>query len=763
MKNRITKIIVSALCLLTVVACSDQFLQDKRDYSKMIPEDIYKDPAQANAVFARIYAMLFERHAHQMCGADVLLRQDQSGNHGENWNLTEEMKNSSGNGNTFTAANTKQTKAGNFQTNSPYLNDPQDNVSYNVYTRWTVFANMYMINNFIEEIDREGRRLYNDPTFWDQLKGQAVFCRAWLYFDVLRTLGGIPYYNRDNDMAPADEKLPRMQVQDFIDEICKDFELAAELLPEKWSAENEGRFTSVAAMAMISRVRLYMASPIFNASWETGGSRWQAALEAGLAAESAANAAGYGTNISDIETWCKAFYSYPTTSFNPEAIIKIPKNQNAMVILENKKHYNQWEDLVRPGSVRAEGNTSAGIAAPDEMVALFPMADGRRALAANGYDDVRFYRNRDPRFYRTFAFSGCQWPGRNNQIWLYAWKHSRGASQQQDEHRYTEGARNDGGTNEKSRAIVWKMTNPNVAVGNEGLVGTDIIEYRYAEILLNIAECYAALGDVGNCAAYLKKIRDRVGAGPVPTPADKFAAIEAVLYERRVELAYEGKRFWDMRRWLLYEGGAGFDPRMTNVSAENLYDPELAWGAGWKLYNGKDGKPAYTKENNVLTRLRLPRFSGTVLTGKIWAYDLNNVYQIASTDEITHPLQNHADLLAVPPIRRDMTYTERNSAFDKLDEFYAKTGMITVNPRTDPEMHIKYAINSGGTETAQNYLFSWRGWYYVYPLHYDHYTPGKGNDWIEQTEGWIRENISGTPIDANIDQQDGTYVYCTPE
>ena len=761
MKSKISKIIVSAICLLSVVACSDQFLRDKRDYSKMIPEDIYKDPAQANAVFARIYAMLFERYAHQMCGSDLLLRQNRENEYGQNWRLTDEMANNTDG--RYNASNNKPTKAGNHQLNPPYWNDPQDSQqNYNTFTRWTMFPNLYMINNFIEEIDREGRRLYNDHTFWDQLKGQAVFARAWLHFDAVRMLGGVPYYNRDNDMAPTDEKLPRMPVQDCIDEICKDFEEAAKLLPDKWPAKDEGRFTSVAAMAMISRARLYMASPVFNASWETGSVRWQAALDASLAAEKAANEAGYGTNVSDIETWCKAFYSYPTTTFNPEAIIKIPKNQNSSLILENSKHYNQWEVQIRPGSVRIEGSTNTGIPVPEEMIALFPMDNGRRPSAvASGYDDIRFYRNRDPRFYRTFAFSGCQWPGMNGQVWLYAWKHSTNANQQLEEHRYTEGARNDGGANAKSRAIVWKMTNPNVAVGSEGLVGTDIIEYRYAEILLNIAECYAALDDRVNCVAYLNKIRGRVGAGPVPAPADKYAAIEAVLYERHVELAYEGKRSWDMRRWLLYEGGAGFDPRLVNVDVDDYYDPEMAWGMGWKLYNGKNGKPDYTKDNNVLTKLKLPRFSGTVLNGRIWAYDLNNTYQISATDEITHPLQNHPDLLAVPPIKRDMTKVERDAAFEKLDAFYANTKMITVNPRTDPEMHIKYAINLGSTATAQNFLFSWRGWYYVYPLHYDHYTPGRGNEWIEQTEGWMRENAN--PQDANFEQQNGTYVYCTPE
>jgi starch-binding outer membrane protein, SusD/RagB family len=84
---------------------------------------------------------------------------------------------------------------------------------------------------------------------------------------------------------------------------------------------------------------------------------------------------------------------------------------------------------------------------------------------------------------------------------------------------------------------------------------------------LNIAECYAALGQTNNTLAYLGKIRARVGIPStnnygIGTLTDKYAAIEACLYERRVELAYEGKRYWDVQRWKLYSD----DPLGSNIS-----------------------------------------------------------------------------------------------------------------------------------------------------------------------------------------------------
>lgn len=82
--------------------------------------------------------------------------------------------------------------------------------------------------------------------------------------------------------------------------------------------------------------------------------------------------------------------------------------------------------------------------------------------------------------------------------------------------------------------------------------------------------------------------------------------------ERQIELAYEGKRVWDLKRWLLYEGGAGFDPNIGGGfdNATYAYNPEGAWGAGWRIYGRKDGRPYYTKANNVLTKLGLKPLSG---------------------------------------------------------------------------------------------------------------------------------------------------------
>jgi hypothetical protein len=753
MKNKLFIIISAAYLLLTCFACSDDFLREKRDYNNMVPVDIFKDPTQANAVFGTIYKQILGNYATPLCSADPLMRQAQSTG-GIQYILTEEIPSGfAGSGIVgdarYNGDNAKTTKAGNHIANPPYWNDPRGNQNYNNFTRATLFPTVFLINDYIKEIDLSGRTLYNNKAFWDGLKGQAIFARAWLYFDAVRFWGGVPFYSTEKEAPIPGDRSLRMPVPDCIEKICADFEAAAELLPAKWDAENDGRFTSVAALAMLSRVRLYAASPVFNASWDkSDGQRWELALQASLAAEQAATAAGYGATVSDIESWDNAFYSYDGV-FNAEAIIKVPKSN-----LTTAGTFNKWEGIIRPGAVA--NSVSAGLPAPEQMINLFPMKNGKRPTVANGYDDEKFYRNRDPRFYKTFAFSGCQWPGTNTQIWLYAYKYSN------TEFRYTDGTENDAGAWNKSRAIVWKMSDPNVPVASETTARTDIIDYRFAEILLNIAECYAAKGDAGNCLAYLAKIRQRVGIDATDNYglgniSGKYALIEAVLYERFVEFAYEGKRPGDMRRWLLYEGGAGYDPRLTAIDGNNIYDPESAYGIGWKLYNGKNGRPEYSKTDNILTKLGLHRFSGTKHTSKIWTYDLTTAYNVSGF--ANHPLKTNTALLAVTPIKRTMSETDRNAAFDKLEALYAAAGLQTAEPAV--ALGPKYGMDSGNNLKAQNFVFAWRGWYYVYPLHYDAYTPGKGNEWIEQTEGWMRANAN--PSGVSSDEQDGKYVYCTPE
>jgi hypothetical protein len=118
------------------------------------------------------------------------------------------------------------------------------------------------------------------------------------------------------------------------------------------------------------------------------------------------------------------------------------------------------------------------------------------------------------------------------------------------------------------------MSNPVADTTALAFSGTDIIEYRYAELLLNIAECYAAKGDIGNCITYLGKIRARVGIPSannygIGTWLLKYAAIEACLYERRVRAGLRRKTLLGYTKMVLYDGRV-FNQYYSEYMSPNL-------------------------------------------------------------------------------------------------------------------------------------------------------------------------------------------------
>ncbi len=314
------------------------------------------------------------------------------------------------------------------------------------------------------------------------------------------------------------------------------------------------------------------------------------------------------------------------------------------------------------------------------MIDLFPLADGSRPTISNGYDSLHFFINRDPRFYRTFAFSGSRWPLKeagNDTVWLYRWVYTGNKVAYSD------------GNQVSSAAVVRKMTNPSGASTVNGLAasGTDIFEYRYAELLLNIAECYAAKGDIMNAVTYLTKIRQRVAIPSannygIGTPASKYAAIEACLYERRVELAYEGKRYWDVQRWM-------------------LYNDDVAAG------------------NTTCVKLGVTPINGTARTGRYWQY---NTTAPNSTDPL---LATRKTILCDPDASAATFATQLNNLKTYFDANLKVVG--TDQPMDKDGSGLPVFINF-----RQNY--------YVSGLNASVLSL---NPWLLQTNGW--NDYSGVP------------------
>jgi starch-binding outer membrane protein, SusD/RagB family len=653
--NRKKILYVAALAVgLFASSCSDQFLEDKKMYG-VYDENTFQNETQTGWFIDKVYYDFY--YGLKSPSLNIVgLWEDRSG-------LTEEK------GGISDLINSTKSLETSDDCSQYYGAKLATNVTNSPYTR------IRNCNFVINDIDQLGTNV--SDSYKKTAKGQMYFLRAIQYFDLVRMYGGVPIVTTISSASAIDEsiKYPRATVTQCVDQILSDLDAAASLLPDQWNAANYGRVTRAAALAMKSRVLLTYASPLFNKDWDNSNNeRWAKALEAGLTAETELTKAGYGLQGSSAKDWSDMFQV--DNAFCKEAImVKLLSSSTVTNVSEN----SSWEKTIRLSSQGGSG----GMKAPKEMIDLFPMADGSRPTAANGYDEFKFFLNRDPRFYRTFAFSGCKWGYKSNPtatVWGYRWQYktSTGALS------YAYSDNND----VNSPAFVRKMSN--TAMDNVfDYSGTDIFEYRYAELLLNIAECYAATGNTSKCIEYLGKIRARVGIPStnnygIGTLADKYAAIEATLYERRVELAYEGKRTFDIQRWMLYNDDA-------------------------------------SSNNTTCAKLRISPINGTCRTGNYLEY---KTVLPANADPLATPRKT----ISVDPDAAPAVFAQ---SLQTLADFYTQN-FILKSPDTP--------MDNDGHGVALK--IDWKQRYYVWGIHRTALT---ANSWLEQTKGWLdANNAQGT-------------------
>lgn len=527
------------LIFLGESACSESFLRNMENYGSY-GDETFNSETMVTDYVNTLYARAFR--GYNLPGQDLLgLWADRSNLTTEKWGMSDWI-------NPSVTHYTSASEATNLVSYFGY--------ALGTSTNNTPYTRIRNGNILLEELESSTI----SETSKNYARGQALCLRAMQLFDLVRTYGSVPIVTKvlNATVAGPAEQLPRASVTRCVEQILRDLNEAASLLPDDWGASEYGRLTSGAALALKSRVLLTYASPVFNRDWDNpDNKRWAAALKATLAAQSALAANGLD-GCSNAREWAEML-ARTDNSFHKEAIIlKLLTDEQG-----SDNEYNGWEHLLRLPS--QEGLN--GYAAPIEMIDAFPMADGRRPTdkVKIALGSKSFFVGRDPRFYRTFAFNGIKW-GYNehpdNVVWAYRWRESGYAYGYSDQNQI------------ESPAFVRKMTGMETSTTeNFSYSSIDIYEYRYAELILNLAECYAATGHPDEAVKWLGEIRKRVGipAGEDGTYGigrltDRHQAIEACLYERQIELAYEGKRFWDVWRWLLYDGGQGDGLQLSDVN-----------------------------------------------------------------------------------------------------------------------------------------------------------------------------------------------------
>lgn len=402
----------------------------------------------------------------------------------------------------------------------------------------------------------------------NRIIGQLYFFRAYQHWKLVNVYGGVPYMLEVVDYESEDfiKNAPRNKTSECIAFLEQDLDSAIAKLPAAWPSEEYARITRAGAAALKGRILLFYASPQFNP--ENSKARWENALEANLEAKQICLTDGYGlmditANITSqwpVATDLNKIFSTKKSAGNKEVILVTPYLQ--------AQKYHGYEASVRPAEITNADGRPSNLPTWD-LVAAYPMKDGSPAFTYEGttahkvkftgdVDIRKFYQNRDPRFYSTIAFNGCYYPleGNTNRR---QWTYTGGEATTSDKVTTT-------------GFYCRKMVNPNITGADMDKTYTDWVELRYAEILLNIAECaFEVEGEDSQTAMdHVIAIRQRAGIEPGTDNLygiksnPSFSLLETILNERRIEFAFEGKRFWDLRRRNMFTSNLGTQTTMIN-------------------------------------------------------------------------------------------------------------------------------------------------------------------------------------------------------
>jgi len=390
-------------------------------------------------------------------------------------------------------------------------------------------TNMFFAN--IGQLDTVG----NQATI-KSMTAQVYFLRALCYFELEKRFGGVPLITKvytTNDTKFTETRATRDATTAFI---LSDIAAALPGLQSAAPSGQEGVATIGAALALKSRLLLYDASPYFNTSNDM--SKWQAAADAALAVINMNQYSLYGTSTS----YGKIF----TDFFNPEVIF-------------GRIYGDVFQDRMNTVYRDLSPNGYNGYSAYnvlEQMVDAFQMSDGTAFDWNNPTEAANPYQNRDPRLYADILTNGASFQGRQAQFWL-------------------------GGLDSKLSSLspwnasktgytILKMVDSNYNFNVQPYSAAQWIVFRLSEIYLNYAEAEAELGNTATALTYLNKIRQRAGM-PDVVSAGGSDLIDKIRQERRVELCFEGHRFFDLRRWGIADqgNGAALGIIITPTNAQN--------------------------------------------------------------------------------------------------------------------------------------------------------------------------------------------------
>ncbi len=386
-------------------------------------------------------------------------------------------------------------------------------------------------NDFLSKIDASPVAA-SKPKEVAIMKGEMKYLRAHGYARLLNFFGGVPLI--DKPFSLNDEfSVPRSSYEECVNFIVKELDEAAALIPPGTRPGIEfGRVSQGACLALKSRVLLYAASALHDPANNgaprgplydyTKATKWKDAADA---AKALIDLNAYSlVPITTAREYQKMFLTP-----NPELIFARPFHPD---FANTPGDFNTLPDKAQS----PVGSGGWGLSNPTHnFVQDFKMANGKRiSEAGSGYDTRAMYDNRELRFYANINYQGATFKGRELQYWL------PGGADSQD----APGPNHFAATGYNLR----KFLDESITVDVQQSARRPYPLARLSEIYLNYAEAQYRLGNEAEARTYVSKVAQRVGLPAITTSGT--ALLNDIRYERQMELAYEGYRFFDLRRWM---------------------------------------------------------------------------------------------------------------------------------------------------------------------------------------------------------------------
>lgn len=449
-----------------------------------------------------------------------------------------------------------------------------------VMTNWdSTFTFIRRTNTFIHKV-QENQENFSEG-WMNRRIDEARFLRAYFYSEYFTKIGGLPIITEVMDrrtMDSTDVYRERASFEETVNFLTGELGSIVDngYLAIKYNQgdPDAGRATLGAALMLKGWLELFAASPAFNAATPAVGSNPD-------------GVAGYGNY--DVNRWQKAADTFRQFidnygNGNPYDLF----DDVSSLWYESNEYHSEviWDRQIVPdvmgssfeqygGPVWVNGNyyTWGNYNPTQELVDQFFMANGLPIDdPASGYDPQNPYEGREDRFYAWIVYDGApyhmDWMSGPDTIYTRIDK----VNPKDNEIDFAQDDVSNTGYYFK------KKLNPLVRPGGGQKSGQNYLYYRYAEVLLGYAEAQnEAAGPDASVYSAVNKIRNRAGLPDLPAGLTKDEMREAIHQERRVELTFEQKRFYDIIRWKIAEDVMSVDKHGMKISNTSPSDNSGVW------------------------------------------------------------------------------------------------------------------------------------------------------------------------------------------